>query len=256
MKEEICFITTSNQGFLIGKLQHLFKKAGIGFCMCSDDTQAIRENSESLDIFLYYSGETYPRVDSAMNYLSNMCFEKHKSLYLIGDEGFLEKAIAADRCNIITHSYVHPVDSGQVVRDVKRRFIAHTEFNKRKDLMIVDDDGDFLELMDDWLGNNYDMIGVNTASEALDHIRDANCDLILMDYEISDMNGCQLMEKVRSNPLTADIPMIFLTDINDRESVMNIIRHRPDGYLLKTTRKTELLEVLERFFAETILGKG
>ncbi|MBR1552419.1 MAG: hypothetical protein IJ631_00230 [Schwartzia sp.] len=50
------------------------------------------------------------------------------------------------------------------------------------------------------------------------------------------------------NRETADIPIIFLTGDNDRESVMRIVKHKPDGCLLKTSRKSELLDVLERFF--------
>ncbi|MBR1759879.1 MAG: hypothetical protein IJ812_08655 [Schwartzia sp.] len=38
------------------------------------------------------------------------------------------------------------------------------------------------------------------------------------------------------NRETADIPIIFLTGGNDRESVMRIVKHKPDGCLLKTSR--------------------
>lgn len=255
MREDICFITASDHGFLIGKLRHLFEMAGIDVHMCSDDTTDIKNQRGDARIFVYYARAAYSRVDATMAYLSNMCYDEHKSLYLIGGESFLERALASDRCNAVSDTYVHPVDSGQIVKDIRDKFVAHSDFERRKDLLIVDDDDDFLELMDNWLGAKYDVIGVNTGVEVLDRIREYRCDLILLDYEVSDMNGYELMEKVRSNPLTADIPLIFLTDINDKESVMNIIRRKPDGYLLKTTRKAELLDVLERFFAETILGR-
>ena len=33
---------------------------------------------------------------------------------------------------------------------------------------------------------------------------------------------------------------------------MRIVKHKPDGYLLKTSRKSELLDALERFFVMNI----
>jgi response regulator RpfG family c-di-GMP phosphodiesterase len=63
-------------------------------------------------------------------------------------------------------------------------------------------------------------------------------------------------ERIQKNPVTARIPIIFLTGINDRESVMRIIKQRPDGYILKSTKKAELLDTLANFFYERSMGKG
>ncbi len=73
-------------------------------------------------------------------------------------------------------------------------------------------------------------------------------DLILLDYEMPDLDGYDVMQWLHGTPQTANIPIIFLTGVNDRESVMRIVKHKPDGYLLKSSRKSELLDALERFF--------
>ena len=67
-----------------------------------------------------------------------------------------------------------------------------------------------------------------------------------------DLDGYDVMQWLHATPQTADIPIIFLTGVNDRESVMRIVQHRPDGYLLKTCRKSELLDALNRFFVMSI----
>ncbi|MBQ8947764.1 MAG: response regulator [Lachnospiraceae bacterium] len=256
MREEICFITSRDHGFLISKLRNLFEAAEIEVCVCSDDVAEIKKNRQEIDIFIYYSDAGYARADSTMAYLSGLCFDEHKSLCLIGEESFLSKALASDSYGSVRYWYTHPVDSNQVVQDIKDLFLVHAELDRRKQLMIVDGDDDFLAIMNNWLGPSYDIVGVNTGKDALEHIKENRCDLILLDYEMPDLNGYQIMDRVRKNPLTSDIPLIFLTGINDREGVMNIIRHRPDGYLLKTTRKTELLDILDRFFAESILRRN
>ncbi len=256
MRESVCFITSKDHGFLISKMRHLFESADMDVAMCIDDVNEIKKKRQDENVFIYYSDAGYSRVEATMSYLSNLCHDEHKSLCLVGEGSFLERALGADVCKVVSHYYPHPVDSGQIVHDVKELFLLHAEVERRKQLLIVDDDEDFIALMTNWLGNDYEVIGVHTGAEALEFIRDNRCDLILLDYEMPDLSGYEVMDRVRKNPMTADIPLIFLTGINDREGVMNIIRHRPDGYLLKTTRKAELLDILERFFAESILRRN
>ena len=100
------------------------------------------------------------------------------------------------------------------------------------------------------------MTGVRSGLEALQQLARGHFDLILLDYEMPEMDGYEVMGRIRQNPEMSNIPIIFLTGLNDRENVMRIIKHRPDGYILKSMKKPELLDTLERFFAESILGKG
>ncbi len=53
---------------------------------------------------------------------------------------------------------------------------------------------------------------------------------------------------LRSEEKTAKIPVIFLTNKRDKESVMNVIDLKPEGYLLKTRGKFALLTQLNEFF--------
>ena len=60
-------------------------------------------------------------------------------------------------------------------------------------------------------------------------------DLILLDYEMPVVSGLQVLEMLRSEPATANIPVIFLTAKDDRETVMKVVAAHPEKYLLKTT---------------------
>ena len=53
---------------------------------------------------------------------------------------------------------------------------------------------------------------------------------------------------LRSNPSTADIPVMFLTGKGDKDSVMAVLALRPEGYFLKNITKEELLEKLKEYF--------
>jgi CheY-like chemotaxis protein len=81
-------------------------------------------------------------------------------------------------------------------------------------------------------------------------------DLILLDYEMPDLDGYDVMRLLHGTPQTSEIPIIFLTGVDDRDSVMRVVNLKPDGYLLKSMRKSELLDALNRFFVRNILDGG
>ena len=60
------------------------------------------------------------------------------------------------------------------------------------------------------------------------------------------------MGKLRDDPETQMIPIIFLTGKNDRDHVFSILHYKPDGYLLKSLSKEALIDSIDRFFAESL----
>ena len=61
-------------------------------------------------------------------------------------------------------------------------------------------------------------------------------------------SGPQVLEMLRSDPETRKIPVIFLTGKSDKDSVMSVVSLKPEGYLLKTIDKKELLDKLDEYF--------
>ena len=57
-----------------------------------------------------------------------------------------------------------------------------------------------------------------------------------------------MLEMIRSELSTTSIPVIFLTSKGDRESVMEVLKLKPEGYLLKTMTPGEIMKALEEFF--------
>jgi CheY-like chemotaxis protein len=61
-------------------------------------------------------------------------------------------------------------------------------------------------------------------------------------------DGPQVLEMLRADDDTRDIPVMFLTGRDDKDSVMAVVSLKPEGYFLKTIGKQELLEKLKVFF--------
>ena len=60
--------------------------------------------------------------------------------------------------------------------------------------------------------------------------------------------GPQVLEMMRSETGTSDIPVIFLTGKGDKESVAKVLRLKPQGYILKSAGQREVMQQVDDFF--------
>ncbi len=117
-----------------------------------------------------------------------------------------------------------------------------------KHILIVDDDPNYARLVHDWLKDSYKVTMVTSGQQALKWLTNHDVDLMLLDYEMPEMPGPQVIEKMRDDPILAQLPVMVLTGKNDRESIMRILSLDPADYLLKNIEKAELEEKLQAFF--------
>lgn len=124
----------------------------------------------------------------------------------------------------------------------------------RKRILVVDDDADILRRIKSWLETDYDVYLVNSGFNALDFITKHTVDLILLDYEMPELNGPEVLRRFRVHKETARLPVIFLTSKDDRDSVMAAIEQKADGYILKTRTPAEIIKAIKDFFKKYIVS--
>ncbi len=78
-------------------------------------------------------------------------------------------------------------------------------------ILVVDDDKTNLTLAQKILLPYYRIAATNSGLGALKYLENNRPDLILLDINMPEMNGFQVMEQLRINEVTAKIPVIFLT---------------------------------------------
>ncbi|MBQ9526510.1 MAG: response regulator [Fretibacterium sp.] len=114
-------------------------------------------------------------------------------------------------------------------------------------ILAVDDHGPTLRVIKAMLeGANFDVTITNSGLSVMKAIEKSRPDLILLDYEMPFCNGRQVLEKIRADSSTYDIPVVFLTGINDRKYIEPLLALRPAGYLLKPLHKKKLLEAIKK----------
>ena len=73
--------------------------------------------------------------------------------------------------------------------------------------------------------------------QALKWLGKNKADLILLDHEMPVTSGPKVLEMLRSEEDTKNIPVMFLTGKGDKDSVMAVVALRPEGYFLKNIKK-------------------
>ncbi len=117
--------------------------------------------------------------------------------------------------------------------------------NNRKHILVVDDDFRMLKLIKRYLDDTYDIATAINGKVALKFLETKMTNLILLDYEMPGENGPAILEKLRANPATSSIPVIFLTGINDRKKIQQVLALKPQGYLLKPIDHDKLVHAIE-----------
>ena len=85
-------------------------------------------------------------------------------------------------------------------------------------VLVVDDERDIRELLvDELTDHDYEVIDAKNGAEALDRVHNDRPDIVLLDLMMPVMDGVQVLEALRSNADTADIPVVLLTAVSADE---------------------------------------
>ena len=107
--------------------------------------------------------------------------------------------------------------------------------------MIIDDSPGMLKAIKEQLGSDYEVATAINGKIAFKYLQNKTVDLILLDYAMPEEDGPAVFEKLLANPKTANIPVIFLTGINDSAMIQKALSLKPKGYMLKPVDKETLL---------------
>ena len=113
-----------------------------------------------------------------------------------------------------------------------------------KNILIVDDDPAYAGMVKAWIKDFYHVDIVTAGVQAITFLAKKKVDLILLDYEMPVVDGPQVLQMLRQEEETAHIPVIFLTGVSTKEGVQRVMALKPDGYLLKSTTREDLLNFL------------
>ncbi len=109
-------------------------------------------------------------------------------------------------------------------------------------ILIVDDIQSNIILLQAILRhNNFQIITAMSGYEGLSKITNEAPDLVLLDVMMPDINGYEVASRVKSDPATKDIPIIFVTALSDPSNIVEGFEHGCNDYITKPFNSAEIM---------------
>lgn len=186
-------------------------------------------------------------------YLRDKMVEENIPLFYMGEDvPALQDIIPS---HILQEVFERPIDVKVAAKTMDEFIKKHGRHTKKK-ILVVDDSGAMLRNVKGWLEDKYQVILANSGAMAIKYLATNRPDLVLLDYEMPVVDGSQVLEMIRTETDFCDVPVIFLTSKNDKESIMKVMELKPEGYLLKSMEPKLIMQEIDDFLKKRLYKKG
>lgn len=126
-------------------------------------------------------------------------------------------------------------DAADAVKEAEKIIsgLEASEADRKKHILVVDDDSSVLKLIKNYLSGRYDVATAKSGKVAMKFLETKKTDLVLLDYEMPGEKGPEVLSQIRADVKTKNLPVVFLTGVTDREKIQDVLAMKPQGYLLK-----------------------
>ncbi len=249
-KENKALIVASAETFTVRGLAMKLKSIGVLASFAPPRMSEIHAQCEDCDLIVLYTDDAVIEATSVLVFLKDYCTEKNKKIVIIGSSEEHEVVMKTLKEGNVFRFFERPLNMEHFLDETDRYFSEASQQAMRKSILIVDDDVTYMTMIMDWLKDAYRVSVANSGMQAITWLANNHPDLILLDYEMPVTTGPQVLEMIKSDSNTSNIPVIFLTGKGDKESIMKVLALKPAGYLLKSVDKNGLRENIADYFAK------
>ncbi len=280
MLKNVMIISTS-ESFAIKSMEQKLIAVEISAYQVVARTTDIGSNFDRAGLVVLYLDERMAAMTASLqnmlSYLNDKLYEANKMLIIIAKQKDYEIAMRYISEDFILQFFDRPMNMDAFVQTIyeymnegekpiedhnkpekaenadetvpqKRKFTSDMAAVKKRRILLVDDDASYLRIIRNWLKDGYEVGVASSGLQAIMWLAKNDVDLILLDYKMPVASGAQIFEMLKNDSQTKSIPIFFLTGNSARDSVMEILKLNPEGYLLKTFDRKALLTRLEEFF--------
>ena len=201
-------------------------------------------------VMILYTDVDIAQESKTLVYIKDQILEADKKVIVIGTKDEYEDVCKVLPGDSILEFFERPLVLEKLLDTVETYLSDEAQLAKRKSVLIVDDDVEYMGTIMEWLKDSYRVSMANSGINAITWLATNHADLILLDYEMPITTGPMVLEMLRSENKTKDIPVMFLTGNNDKESILKVVALHPVDYLLKTIDRKGLHDKLDTYFAK------
>lgn len=87
--------------------------------------------------------------------------------------------------------------------------------------------------------------------QALAGLSQVPVDIVFSDWNMPEMNGIDFLKNLRGDPSDfSDVPVVMITTESERGKVIEALKYKLSGYIIKPVQQSKLQEVLEQIFGD------
>ena len=220
-KADIIYISVEDNGPGIGddRLGSLFQPFMHG--LVSQGGMGIGLYTAHSMAALHHGSLTYRRIGAADGSVFTLSLPAEASAYVPDD---YRKAIAAD-----TQAASGERDNSQ--QEIVRELVA--EAINDITVAVIEDDPDMMEQIGDGIGEYFRVCRYTTGRAGLDGIAACKPSLVICDVMLPDVDGYEVVKRLKTNSATAHIPVIMLTALDDDRHRIRSYSAGADDYMVK-----------------------
>ncbi|MBE6099455.1 MAG: response regulator [Anaerovibrio sp.] len=224
-------------------IERKLAECGYNVVVVAEDYGRLKDMADTALLFIIYLpgdiADDQKEVET-LDFIQEQIWNSGTNMMLIGEK--------KDRPWLIQHNVrvdsMVWLDRPVKMNELEQSVLSAIHGKGKKKILVVDDDPSFARMIKEWMKDDYQIYSVTSGMKAITFLLQTPVDLILLDYEMPVVDGPQVFQMLRQEPATRNIPVIFLTGVGTREGVERVMALKPDGYVLKSTTKSKLLESL------------
>lgn len=120
----------------------------------------------------------------------------------------------------------------------------------KKSIVAVDDSGIVLKMLTKVLGEKYDLHAFSGGKRALQYLKEKTPNLIILDIDMPEINGYEMLKMIKEKEHLQDVPVIFLTSNNDKSHVVKAVAGGAKDYVVKPIDEEILTEKVQAALEE------
>lgn len=134
-----------------------------------------------------------------------------------------------------------------IIKDkIESIIYKYNEYQNREYILVVDDDLEFLQIINGYLKENYNVKLANTYSLAMKHLEKNTINLLLLDYEMPIYNGTSLLRRIREKEEFKDLPVIMVSGNSSTNVITELYQYKIKDYVKKPINRNILIEKIEK----------
>lgn len=258
-KINLLVISESEYSFIAARVIQMIKaRKKIGVLYAPLKIEEIDKQGKEAQMLLLCCHNEIGQNQEEMIFLKDRIEETECMFAAVGYQEELDSVFKVLDESKVTACFKRPLNLNNMVDDIERLMEKEAKGERKKHILIVDDNGMSLRTTKSWLSSKYKVSMAGSATMAISFLARSKPDLILLDYAMPICDGPQFMEMIHAEADTSKIPVMFLSAKEDSESVEAAMALKPAGYLLKSSTPEQILEAIDQFFINekvTTMGK-